>query len=322
MFMFRALALSVLFTLWPDAAPGQLPSVLHITVTLAAAGQAPVPIPRYALLISDDPATSAPRRVVTGPDGTADVRLRAGNYTVESDEPLAFAGKGYQWTQTVDVAAGRDAVLELTVRNADVVAAPAPSLSSALSEIDPSSLLTEWRDSVVAVWTPTSRASGFVVDAAGLIVTNQRGVGNATAVEVQFGPAVKVAARVLTADRARDVAVLWIDPASVATVRPVTLNCPDGLRRPFTDRQKVIAIGAPLGGEKEVSAGEMVRVAPRASLIFGFIATLLEWHHRRVVRRELGNLDARMLRDVGLDAGTVDYEMRQWFWQPTRNWRD
>ena len=59
------------------------------------------------------------------------------------------------------------------------------------------------------------------------------------------------------------------------------------------------------------AAPSLPQVVPRASLIFGFIATLLEWHRRRVARRELGNLDARMLRDVGLDAGTVDYEMRQ-----------
>ena len=46
------------------------------------------------------------------------------------DSPLgkavAFNGKGYQWTQDVDIAAGRDAVLELTAENADVGAAPAP----------------------------------------------------------------------------------------------------------------------------------------------------------------------------------------------------
>jgi uncharacterized protein YjiS (DUF1127 family) len=57
-------------------------------------------------------------------------------------------------------------------------------------------------------------------------------------------------------------------------------------------------------------------------LILGLVATLLEWHHRRVSRRELGSLDARMLHDIGLDAGTVDYEVRQWFWRPDRNWRD
>lgn len=65
-------------------------------------------------------------------------------------------------------------------------------------------------------------------------------------------------------------------------------------------------------------------VAPRASrgLVLDFVATLLEWQYRRVARRELASLDARMLRDIGLDAGTVDYEVRQWFWRPDRNWRD
>jgi uncharacterized protein YjiS (DUF1127 family) len=52
------------------------------------------------------------------------------------------------------------------------------------------------------------------------------------------------------------------------------------------------------------------------------VATLLEWLSRRVARRELASLDERMLHDIGLDAGTVDYEVRQWFWRPTRDWRD
>ena len=75
---------------------------------------------RHALLISDNPATAPPRRIVTALDGTADVRLRPGNYTVESDQPVAFQGKAYQWTQIVDIAAGRDTVLELTADNAEV----------------------------------------------------------------------------------------------------------------------------------------------------------------------------------------------------------
>lgn len=65
-------------------------------------------------------------------------------------------------------------------------------------------------------------------------------------------------------------------------------------------------------------------VAPRAGrgLILSLVATLLEWQYRRVARRELASMDERMLRDIGLDAGTVDYEVRQWFWRPDRNWRD
>ena len=64
-------------------------------------------------------------------------------------------------------------------------------------------------------------------------------------------------------------------------------------------------------------------VAPSRSRILDLmVATLLEWLSRRVARRELASLDERMLHDIGLDAGTVDYEARQWFWRPTRDWRD
>src|SRR5450759_5188007 len=99
-----------------------------------------MPVPDHALLISDNPATSTPRRVVTGPGGTADVRLRPGSYTVESDEPVAFDGKGYQWTQTVEMTAGRDLILELTAENAEIGAAPSPSSSRAPQENAPSLL--------------------------------------------------------------------------------------------------------------------------------------------------------------------------------------
>src|SRR6476660_920666 len=98
----------------PYVAGGQTLSVLHIRIVLMDTAQTPVPVARHALLISDNPATAAPRRVVTALDGTADVRLKPGNYTVESDQPVAFHGTAYQWAQVVDIVAGRDAVLELT----------------------------------------------------------------------------------------------------------------------------------------------------------------------------------------------------------------
>ena len=81
--MLHALALATLFAVLPGVASGQALGVLHIKVTLTDAARALVPVPRHALLISDNPATSTPRRVVTAADGTAEVRLRPGNYTVE-----------------------------------------------------------------------------------------------------------------------------------------------------------------------------------------------------------------------------------------------
>jgi S1-C subfamily serine protease len=267
--MVRALTVAALFVVLTGAASGQAPGVLHIKVTLTDAARVSKPVAGHALLISDNPATSTPRRVVTAPDGTANVRLPPGSYTVESDEPVAFDGKGYQWTQTLDIKAGRDVVLELTAANAEVGAAPAPTVSpgsSAPKESGAPDLLSQWQDSVVAVWTPESRASGFVVDAAGLVVTNQRAIGSASAVDVQLTPSVKLAARVLVADRARDVAVLWIDPAATASVRPVPLDCAHASKPPFAEGQRVVAIGAPLRGQKDLSKAVVIRVEPQASV--------------------------------------------------------
>jgi len=268
--MLRALTLATLLAVLTGAARGQVSSgqdarVLHVKVTLTDAGRASMPVPRHALLISDNPPTTVPRRVVTAADGTVDVRLRPGHYIVESDEPVTFDSKSYQWTRTVEITAERDVVLELTAQNAEVGAGPASSSSPTTKENDASLLLPQWKDSVFAVWTPASRASGFVVDAAGLVVTNQRVIGSASAVEVQLTLSVKVTARVLVADRARDVAVLWIDPATTASIRSVPLDCAAG-SKPLADRQSVVAIGAPLQGEKDVSFGAVISVDSHGSV--------------------------------------------------------
>ena len=259
--MLRALLLAIVVSLPPGAAAAQAPSVLHIKVVLIDADGKATPIPRHALLVSDNPTTAVPRRVVTGLDGTADVRLRPGNYTVESDKPVAFQGKAYQWTQSLDIVAGRDAVLELTAGNAEVGAVTATSAAGgAPSEADPSILLVNWGDSVVAIWTPTTHASGFVIDANGLVATNQRVIGTATSVEVQLAPAVKVAGRVLASDRVKDVAILQIDPALVRSVRPVPLGCGQAAKPTIAPGQAVFTIGVPLRQPKDMTSGVVSRV--------------------------------------------------------------
>ncbi|MCU1382164.1 MAG: hypothetical protein JWL71_861, partial [Acidobacteria bacterium] len=150
---------------------------------------------------------------------------------------------------------------------ADVVDAPAAStVTGGPNDADPSVVLSQWQNSVVSVWMPESRATGFLINAAGLVLTNQRAIGTATAVQVQLAPTVKVAARVLVADRARDVAVLWIDPARAASLRPVPLECADRAAASFASGQRFVAIGAPLRGPTEVAIGDILRVAPRAAV--------------------------------------------------------
>lgn len=259
--MLRSLVLATLVLVMPPGAPGQTASILHIKVALIDAERNVTPVPRHPLLISDNPASAPPRLIVTGVDGTADVRLRPGNYTIESDRPVAFNGKGYQWRQTVDIVAGRDSVLDLTADNADVESvAPATTTAGAPLEADPAFLLPKWRDSVVALWTSTTHASGFVIDASGLIATSQRVIGTATSVEVQLTPAVKVAANVLVADPVRDVAILWVDPKTVASVRPVTVPCQQAEKPALAAGEEIFAIGVPLRQQTAMTSGAVSSV--------------------------------------------------------------
>jgi len=259
----RALVLSASLLVAAHMAAQEL-RILHITVMLRDAGKA-TPVPHHALLISDNPATASPRRVVTGPDGTADVRLRPGNYTVESDAPVAFRGKAYQWTQTLDVVAGRDSTLELTTDNAEIAAVTAAnSPADSPLETDPSLLLSERQAGVVSIWTPLSHASGFVIDANGLVATSRRAVGSAASVEVQLTPAVKVAASVVASGPERDVAVLRVDPAIVATVRPLPIECAQAPRARVAAGQTIFAISAPPLRPHDTTSGTVIRVEAHA----------------------------------------------------------
>jgi hypothetical protein len=94
--MGRTLLLAVLIGAQAGIA-GQALVVLNIRAVLTDAAGRATPVARHALLISDNPPTREPRRIVTTVDGTATVRLRPGNYTVESDQAVAFQGQAYHW---------------------------------------------------------------------------------------------------------------------------------------------------------------------------------------------------------------------------------
>ncbi len=264
--MRRVLLVATLLVLSSSAASTQGSSTLRITVTLTDATGKTTSVARHLLLISDEPQTAETRRVFTTLAGTADVSLRPGRYVVESDQPVAFQGKSYEWSRRLEIVAGRDATLALTADNASVGAATAAATSATPSETtDPSFLASQWQETVVALWTPTRHASGFVVDARGLIVTNQRVVGTATSVEAQFAPDIRVKATVLASDPVRDIAILWVNPSVVTSLRPLPLGC--GQARPSVANGQVLStIGADMTGQKRLSLGDVTGVGPRLIL--------------------------------------------------------
>ena len=103
---FRAAVLAAALLLNLTAQPL---GVLRITVTIVDADGRARPVPRHALLISANPSSAAPRRAITALDGTAEVHLRPGNYTVESDEPLIFRPRPRDIAPAVVFLAGPDA---------------------------------------------------------------------------------------------------------------------------------------------------------------------------------------------------------------------
>ena len=262
--MGRALVLAILAVAAQAAIAGQTLVVLHIRAVLTDATGRATPAARHALIISDDPPTTEARRIFMGLDGTADVRLRPGRYVVESDKPVALQGKAYRWRQTLDIAAGRDSALDLTVANA-VVEPIAPGTTDADAPLatDISLLLRQWLDSVVELWTPTAHASGFLVDAAGLIATSQRVIGDATSVEVQISRSIKVAGTVLEADAQRDIAIVRIDPSAMASMKPVPLGCPPASAPLVKREQEIFTLAAPLRQQKGWTPGIVTRTEAR-----------------------------------------------------------
>jgi S1-C subfamily serine protease len=263
--MGRALVLAILAVAAQAAIAGQTLVVLHIRAVLTDATGRATPVARHALIISDNPPTREVRRILTGFDGTANVRLRPGNYTVESDQPVALQGKAYRWRQTLDIVAGRDSALDLTLANA-VADSIAPGTTNADTPLatDTSLLLRQWFDSVVELWTPTAHGSGFLVDTTGLIATNQRVIGDATSVEVQLSRSIKVAGTVVDTDRQRDIAVVRINPTVMASITPVPLGCPRSSTPPVARGQDIFSLAAPLRQEKGWTPGTVSRVDAQA----------------------------------------------------------
>ena len=260
--MGRALVFAILAAAVPSAIASQTLVVLHIRAVVTDATGRATPVARHALIISDNPQTKESRRIFTGFDGTANVRLSPGNYTVESDQPLVIQGKAYHWRQSLDIVAGRDSDLELTLTNA-VADSIAPGTTPADSPpaTDTSFLLRQRLDSVVELWTPTAHASGFLVDTTGLIATNQRVVGEATSVEVQISRSIKVAGTVVEADRQRDIALVRINPTVMASITPVPLGCPRTSSPSVVREQEIFALAAPLRQQKGWTPGTVSRVS-------------------------------------------------------------
>jgi putative serine protease PepD len=99
----------------------------------------------------------------------------------------------------------------------------------------------------------SASGSGFVIDDAGHIVTNEHVVDGASALKVRFGDnGDAIPVKLLGADRSSDLAVLQVDPSKVpGGLHPLQLGSSSSLR----PGEPTIAIGSPFGLEGTVTSG-------------------------------------------------------------------
>lgn len=255
------MASSIILSLLLTLAAVQDTGTLRVRVTLNDASGVSTPLARILLLVSNNPSIDEPRRVRTAADGTVELTLAPGSYTVELDEPISFRGKAFTWTQIVEVRGGRDTILDLTSDNAEAAA-------GARRNVDSATLLTAWRDSVVEIWTPTRHASGFVIDAArGLIATSYHAVNGASAVEVQFTKdkeRYKVLGRVLVSERDPGAAIVWIDPKALPSSPAIDPACAANVHPEVNYKDALTTITASALAAKEVSDGTVSNVTEKA----------------------------------------------------------
>jgi hypothetical protein len=215
------------------------------------------------LLISDNPTTREPRSVRTGADGSVEIKLPPGNYTVESDVPVRLGGRNFAWIEMLDVPAGRQTTLALTTANAEVnVDTGASSDPESATPADGATILNKWQHSVAEIWTPARHATGFVIDQRGLIATNDHAIGDATDVEVEFGNAterVKVAGRVIASDSTQGVTLIWINPDVITSRQPITPVCGAAAPSPIAHDDKVVALISPVLESKAAIQGTAMR---------------------------------------------------------------
>jgi S1-C subfamily serine protease len=195
--------------------------------------------------------------------GTARVQVVAGHYTVTSANPAELGGKKYSWNVEADIR-GSEQEIDLTNDNAksentESVAAKTENGSGT----DLTALFGRLKNSIVTVRSEAYDGSGFLVDSSGLIVTNNHVVESSKYLAVQFDQKRKVPAQLIAANRDKDVAILWVNPAAFPEWVVAPIISTEG-NSAIAVGQQVFTIGNPLGREKVLTTGVISKLDKEA----------------------------------------------------------
>jgi len=216
------------------------------------------PVPHLAIELRnlDNPA-AAPLSIQTNLDGFADTELTPGHYQLVANKPIEFQGKTYAWNVDLHLTKSENSI-ELSNDNATTTdlsggrGAQVDQLADQFKRLKPS---------IVTIWTAEGHGTGFLVDPAGLIITNQHVVSDHTYLAAQFDSSHKITAELLSSDKPKDVAILRVNLSAIpeAVIAPLAKG-----QGTLLEGERVFTIGNPLDQEKVLTSGIVSKVSDDA----------------------------------------------------------
>jgi S1-C subfamily serine protease len=242
---------------WQVPAEGLNATKLTVKTSVIANDLSVKVVPKLALSIK--PESGAPILVSSSLEGSVTIDVSPGKYRVTSVRGVDFESKHFDWDISVEVKAGENQ-LELSSDNSKITVSEKPSRVT--DEL--ASHYKRLQNAVVTVWSEFGHGTGFIVDSAGLILTNQHVLGPTTYIAVQFDSVTKISAVKLLADPEKDIAVIWTDLSAYpkAIVAPLATESPD--EPTAVEGERVFTIGSPLSQQKSMTTGIVSKVEAHA----------------------------------------------------------
>jgi S1-C subfamily serine protease len=229
---------------------------IHAVLVDKDLNQKPVPFLAVTFHDSNDSPESHAK---TGLDGTAQIELAPGHYTLFTDKPIELGGKRYFWNFEVDVK-GSEHSIDLTNDNARIES-DQPKTTPMITAAPPgdlTALFDKLKNTIFTVHSEIGEGSGFLVDSSGLVVTNHHVVGSSSYLALQFDKKRKVPAKLLAENSDKDIAILWVNPEAFPEAVVAPLVPTNGAH--VGVGQRVFTIGNPFGREKVLTTGVISKV--------------------------------------------------------------
>src|SRR5260370_6365456 len=222
------------------------------------------PVPRLSVNLTPlDEPSAAPVSTRTSFDGLVDIRVAPGRYRLSTPDGIEFQESKYSWEMDIAVPPN-GLTVELSNDNAKRTAVTSEKPAALVDDL--AVLFKKYQNSVVTVWSEFGHGSGFVIDADGLILTNQHVVGPSGYIAVQFDEKRKVEAKLVAFDAEKDIAVLWANLAAFPEVIIAPVAKAKAGEAAVVEGERVFTIGSPLNQQKILTTGIVSKVEPHAIL--------------------------------------------------------